>query len=553
MLEHWPSGGRDTTEFPLFEIYVGDDVRKHLDAFCRLEGVAWGDYAEQQRVAGLDIEPQRYRSYRKMYQNMGLIYREDGRIRLSRFGRALCGLRPKLETYRDQAYRKISRRAVEILSRYQLLNPTESQKDELQEDCDVLPCICIWKAMLELDNKLHYEEMNRVMLRIMKMDELDETIAKIRTARNNILPYSEQDEQTLIQYLGEEVHSNQPSARIAYWFSFVGWGGLLIERSSDSEGFRNLVIDMTPIMREAVAKPPSFFRTDDEEEWFLYYIGDSERSIVSWQEETSLSDAVYADWERDIERKGQVIFYGPPGTGKTYIAEKFALGLIEGGDGFTESLQFHPSYAYEDFVEGIRPEVDDEGRLTYPLVPGRFLEFCERASARTDRCVLVIDEINRADLSRVFGELMYLLEYRNKEIPLANGKMFHIPDNVRIVGTMNTADRSIALVDHALRRRFAFIALYPDYDILRKYHEGTDFPVEELVTILKSLNQKIGDKNYHIGITYFLRENIGDEMRGIWVTEIEPYLEEYFFNQLDVIEEFRWDIVKGRLSYGESI
>ena len=174
-------------------------------------------------------------------------------------------------------------------------------------------------------------------------------------------------------------------------------------------------------------------------------------------------------WVRAIERKGQAIIYGPPGTGKTFIAEKLALHLIGGGDGFQEVVQFHPAYAYEDFVQGIRPKARPDGSLDYPVVPGRFLDFCDRSRSCQGRCVLVIDEINRANLSQVFGELMYLLEYRNREVPLASGGMFQIPENVRLIGTMNTADRSIALVDHALRRRFAFLALYPNYEVLSKF------------------------------------------------------------------------------------
>ncbi len=112
---------------------------------------------------------------------------------------------------------------------------------------------------------------------------------------------------------------------------------------------------------------------------------------------------------RAIERKGQVILYGPPGTGKTYLAEHLARHLIGGGDGFRELVQFHPAYSYEDFIQGIRPQARPEGGLDFRLVPGRFLEFCDAARDRTGRCVLIIDEINRADLARVFGELMYLL------------------------------------------------------------------------------------------------------------------------------------------------
>ena len=167
-------------------------------------------------------------------------------------------------------------------------------------------------------------------------------------------------------------------------------------------------------------------------------------------------------------------------SGKTFLAQKLAQHLTQGKNGFWEMVQFHPAYAYEDFVQGIRPFSDDDGVLHYDLVPGRFLQFCQQASQHTGPCVLIIDEINRANLAAVFGELMVLLEYRDASIPLASGGSFHIPANVHLIGTMNTADRSIALVDHALRRRFAFIHLPPSYDVLRHYHQDTKFDPEQI-------------------------------------------------------------------------
>jgi len=272
-------------------------------------------------------------------------------------------------------------------------------------------------------------------------------------------------------------------------------------------------------------------------------------SLDQVSEETGFDKATLERWVGAVKRKGQAIVYGPPGTGKTYIAERLAQHLIGGGDGLVEIVQFHPEYAYEDFIQGIRPQVDSDGALKYPVVPGRFLTFCREARFREDRCVLIIDEINRANLSRVFGELMYLLEYRGREVPLAGGGSFSIPANVRVIGTMNTADRSIALVDHALRRRFAFLALYPDYKVLRRYHdyEETGFAVDGLIETLKKLNNQIGDRHYEVGITFFLQKDLGDHIEDIWQMEIEPYLEEYFFDQPDKVDQFRWGKVKGTI------
>jgi len=276
-----------------------------------------------------------------------------------------------------------------------------------------------------------------------------------------------------------------------------------------------------------------------------------EYTLVQCSNETGLDESTLERWKRAIERKGQAIIYGPPGTGKTFIAEHLAEHLIGGGYGFKETVQFHPAYSYEDFIQGIRPKNRDDGKLEYNLVPGRFLKFCQNAADRQGICVLIIDEINRANLARVFGELMYLLEYRGKGIPLASdGNTFSIPKNVRIIGTMNTADRSIALVDNALRRRFAFLRLQPEYGILRRYHEReqTEFPIEKLIQVLKELNEEIGDPHYEIGISYFIRTDLSLQIEDIWTMEIEPYLEEHFFNDADKIKNYRWISVKEKLN-----
>lgn len=273
-----------------------------------------------------------------------------------------------------------------------------------------------------------------------------------------------------------------------------------------------------------------------------------EYSIEQCADNTNFDLESLKRWVRAIDRKGQVILYGPPGTGKTYIAEHLAKHLIGGDDGFKDIIQFHSAYAYEDFIQGIRPR-SNEGNIEYPIVPGRFYEFCKKANSRHGRCVLIIDEINRADPSRVFGELMFLLERRGENIPLAGGERFCVPKNVRIIGTMNTADRSIALVDHAMRRRFAFIGLYPNFEVLLKYHKkaGTDFPIENLIKVLEQLNSQIGDKHYGVGISFFMNKELPKYIGDIWTMEIEPYLEEYYFAHPNNVDKFRWANVRSKI------
>lgn len=274
-----------------------------------------------------------------------------------------------------------------------------------------------------------------------------------------------------------------------------------------------------------------------------------EYQLEEISEITGFQPTQLAQWIHAINRKGQTIIQGPPGTGKTFIAEKLAKHLIGGGDGFSDIIQFHPAYTYEDFIQGIRPQSQND-QLTYPIVPGRFLEFCTKAESCQDTCVIIIDEINRANLSQVFGELMYLLDDRDRTVKLASGQLFRIPTNVRIIGTMNTADRSIALVDNALRRRFAFIPIYPNYEVLRQYHqrEKTNFPVDKLTSILEDVNRAINNKHYELGISFFLTNTLAEDIQDIWQMEIEPYLEEYFFDNQAKMKEFLWDKIKDKVS-----
>ncbi len=269
-----------------------------------------------------------------------------------------------------------------------------------------------------------------------------------------------------------------------------------------------------------------------------------EYSVENFSTETAIAEETIAIWLSRLKRKQHLIFQGPPGTGKTYVADKLARLLISKTHGIIETVQFHPSYGYEDFMHGIRPVVQD-GQMTFMRMPGRFLQFCKNAQRITDGspCVLIIDEINRGNLARIFGELMYLLEYRDKTIPLAGEeKLFGIPTNVYIIGTMNTADRSIAVVDHALRRRFSFIHLAPDYDVLRTQLETNGLAAEDLLKALQTVNAVINDPNYEIGISFFLKDGaaLPSTLRDIWEGEIEPYLEEYFYDQPSKLEPLRW-------------
>jgi len=275
-----------------------------------------------------------------------------------------------------------------------------------------------------------------------------------------------------------------------------------------------------------------------------------------------------------LDRKGQVIVYGPPGTGKTYQAEQTVRDLaalqnfnrhyrdleveeqkeIIGDDhrrGYVRLVSFHPGYGYEDFIEGYRPSADGS-QLRFALRDGVFKQLCADAAAKSNRrFYLVIDEINRADVPRVLGELMTVLELDKRSKPVLlplSGVRLRIPDNIRVVGTMNTADRSIALLDAALRRRFAFIELMPDYDVLVR----PDGEVNASA-LLRRLNQRIrahlkrDARGLQIGHAYLLEAGvpITDTRRlaKVLQDDVIPLVQEYCYDDPEALRGVLGELV----------
>ena len=251
--------------------------------------------------------------------------------------------------------------------------------------------------------------------------------------------------------------------------------------------------------------------------------------------------------EQLLEEKKQVIFQGPPGTGKTYVAQKLA-NCLAGSNKRVALVQFHPSYAYEDFVQGFRPKTNESAQIGFELRDGPLLHVAN--CARDDpagKHFLIIDEINRGNLAKVLGELYFLLEYRDSEMTLQySDEPFSLPQNLYIIGTMNTADRSIALVDLALRRRFYFVEFHPNEEpvkgLLRRWLEKKAPHMGWVADVVDRANEKLDDRHTTIGPSYFMTETLDQEkVDRIWKHSVLPYIGEQLFGDDARLGEFALD------------
>nr|WP_302119278.1 winged helix-turn-helix domain-containing protein [Ruminococcus bromii] len=322
------------------------------------------------------------------------------------------------------------------------------------------------------------------------------------------------------------------------------------EREHPGKAVMKTLTDITQYT-EYVEKLNAMFDTEDDDD----DIDVEEEPLNTYTKENFLADVYISEKQYDtleglLRKKLNVILQGAPGVGKTYAAKRLAYSMMGVKDPERVQLvQFHQSYSYEDFVEGFRPSSTG---MNFEIKKGAFYNFCKKASDdKENEYFFIIDEINRGNLSKIFGELFMLIEAdkRGNDIQLLySSDKFSVPKNVYIIGMMNTADRSLAMIDYALRRRFAFFEMKPAFESegFRKYQyvlENDKF--NKLIDCVISLNQKIADddslgEGFCIGHSYFcdIEEIKENTLTDIVEFEIIPLLKEYWFDEPSKVKEW---------------
>ena len=414
------------------------------------------------------VSPQRLRTWRAVFESFGLITvdSETNRLGLTALGRKIQSLYAELNRRIEGANDQLASVAIYALNRHLLRNPLD--QSTYPEDCDVHPYRFIWRTMRKLDDKLHWEELNRVIMKVNYQREEEAAISNIREVRRQASGiYTEKN----VGLLGAPAIDDgaETKRRLTPWFTQAGFGGLLISAADDAQGYRHLtekfksLIDAT---LETDVVVPATARTSAEA--YLHYLTESPTPLKAagpYPDDTEVTRVSEA-----LRRYGPtkiVCLAGIPATGKSRLAKLAASRIVDGDPYRLCEIQFHESTAYEDFIEGFVPRPDGQGfelvRKTFRLINRR-----AKLDPKGAPYVLLIEEFTRANVHSVLGELITYIEHRDRPFRFSLSQEEEtVAPNLLILATMNPRDKSAMVLDHAILRRMHQIYLPPSTEQLR--------------------------------------------------------------------------------------
>ncbi len=499
----WQTPDRDSPD--TVEWHDASSLATQLGVILRMDGARGTDDADVQRITGEPLL--RARRWHKIYERMGLVYQDAAaNTALTDTGRYLLTLNSMLRTSNR---REVAAAVIPTLSKFQLKNPAdESWENHYPDDADLHPYWAIWKALAELEHRLHWDELNRELMRVLRHRDLEDAIARIKAAREAVdynpttggsgnAPLRARAHTLEAVAEGRDVDGQLRDQRMTPWFRRAGFGKLLFVSPGEQgtrDGYWRTAPDMIDLINEVARFIPVYRAFSDGPSWSTYY-----GSMSPWPAPVVQSAAPGGqalEVLRVLLARQNVIAYGPPGTGKTTVALELAQQWeAQNGASSVYRTTFHPNFTYEDFVQGFRPK--PEGGFS--LQDGVFLKACEgaRAMRPPQRVLLLIDEINRGDTARIFGEVLTYIEPDKRSITFSLSqdplRDFSVPANLYVLGTMNTADRSISLLDLAFRRRFAFISFQPTTALFQSDRFFSSIGGIDLATLLNRINRRLVD------------------------------------------------------------
>ena len=571
---HWQAPDRDSPKTVEFTATV--ELGKELELLIRTAVAGKSGTREDEVREATGEELNRPRRWHKIYERMGLLYPgEDDSTHLSDLGRILVDAETTARTGMRQ---QLARAAVKVLRKYQLKNPVDEKTDSYPDDCDIHPYWAIWKAAVELDGKLHWDELNREIFRVMRHADLAHGIERIRLARQQSgydptkggSPGAKLSARCYEQETappGRDPDGQIRDQKTTPWFRRAGFGGLLLqEPGREGGGYWSIPDDIIGILRDAVRKPPRYVPFVDRTSWFEYFgrVDPDELPELAVAEST---EPDVSKLVRVLLQRHNVVLYGPPGTGKTSTALSVEREWQrENGATSVLKVTFHPSYGYEDFVQGYRPLKDKPGE--FKLSKGALLLACDeseklQAQKHPKKVLLIIDEINRGDVARIFGELITYIEADKRGVAFRLAQTpdvdLSIPKNLYFLATMNTADKSISLLDVALRRRFGFIEFPPDPTTFRRIPGWLDeIGGVSLGDLLLSLNERLVGEGIEddraighalLSVPTDSADAVG-ALRSRFRFDIHPLISEYCYMDRSRVRRILGDLVdeRGRLT-----
>jgi 5-methylcytosine-specific restriction protein B len=482
------------------------------------------------------IEPEReeqadsrIRTWMVYFRGLGLLYDDGGTLHVTELGEQvrdlLGGLYGATDDFAKEVSRasrwKLARLVAPALARYQLRNPLTL--NDYPPDTDIHPLWALWRVMRSLDNKLHWDEFDRAVTSCLRMDQVDEAIERLRQARSDP-DYDPNDPAVLERLLGPRRPDTgrtdeDQQDRVIPWFSRAGFKDLFLEPRGRPDGYRYLQAEMAPVLDEMLDAAPPNNATDDAPTYFRW-LGEAVAGSLAPSpfESSRLLNRIVARCRRHGERK-IIALVGPAGTGKTFFAREAAAVLADSDPARINVIQFHAASTYEQFIGGLAP-LPGGG---FAPVPGEFLLFNERARNNPGVHVLVIEELSRADVANVLGELLTYVEYRDVpfNVPALNEEV-RIANNLIIIGTMNPADRSVVNMDDAMIRRLRQVPVPPSAEALVSILDanGMDTTLrDELVQWFEGLP---ADAPFGHGL--FVGVASSEDLHNLWHEELQYFL-----------------------------